>query len=88
MTIEEKENYLLKTNYSAKDVMALLGIGKTRATEIMNECRVKYGGAVMGRPNIISANSFWVREGTTREAELRLIAVAKGYGQELHERNV
>ena len=88
MTIEEKENYLLKTNYSAKDVMFLLGIGKTRATEVMNECRVKYGGAIMGRQNVITANSFWLREGTTREEELRVIASAKGYGKELHQRDV
>lgn len=88
MTIEEKETYLLKTNYSAKDVMALLGIGKSRATEVMNECRVKYGGAIMGRQNVVTANSFWLREGTTREKELRVIAYAKGYCQELHERDI
>lgn len=88
MTIEEKETYLLKTNYSAKDVMFLLNIGKTQATKVMNECRVKYGGAVMGRQNIITANSFWLREGTTREAELRVIAYAKGYGTKLHDRDV
>ncbi len=88
MTIEEKEMYLLKTNYSARDVMVLLGIGHTQATKVMNECRVKFGGAVMGRQNIITANSFWLREGTTREEELRVIAYAKGYGKELHERDV
>lgn len=88
VTLEEKETYLLKTNYSAKDVMFLLGIGKTQATKVMNECRVKYGGAVMGRKNIITTNSFWLREGTTREEELRVIAYAKGYGKELHERDV
>lgn len=88
MTIEEKETYLLKTNYSAKDVMVLLNIGKTQATKVMNECKVKYGGAVMGRQNVIRASSFWEREGTTREVELGVIAYAKRYGTELHERNV
>lgn len=88
MTIEEKENYLTKSNYSAKDIMALLGIGKTQATKVMNECRSKFGGTILGRQNVIKSSSFWLREGTTREAELRVIAYAKGYDQELHERNV
>lgn len=87
MTLEEKETYLVKTNYTAKDVKVLLNIGKTQATKVMNECRVKYHGAVMGRPTIITSKSFWEREGTTREAELRVIAYAKGY-KELHERDV
>ena len=88
MTIEEKEKYLLKTNYSARDVMALLDIGHTRATKVMKECRTKYGGAVMGRDNVISSSSFWLREGTTREEELRVIAYAKGYGKEVHKADV
>lgn len=94
MTIEEKETCLLKTNYSAKDVMFLLGIKKTQATKVMKECRAKYGGTIPGRLNIISAKSFWLREGTTREEELRVIAYAKTYEKasenntELHERNV
>lgn len=88
MTIEEKEVYLLKSHYSAKDVMFLLGCKKTWATKVMKECRTKYGGAIVGRPLLITANSFWLREGTTREEELRVIAYAKGYGTELHNRDV
>lgn len=84
MTIEERERYLLKTSYSAKDVMALLGCKKTWATKVMKECKTKYGGAIPERPLLIKANSFWLREGTTREEELRVIAYAKGYGTELH----
>ena len=83
MTIEEKEKVLLKSSYSAKDVMFLLGIGHTQATRVMNECRVKYGGAIPSRPLVITSESFWKREGTTREEELRVIAYAKGYGKEL-----
>ena len=79
MTIEEREYYLLKTNYSAKDIMALLGCKKTWATKVMKECKTKYDGEITGRPLLIKANSFWLREGTTREEELRFIAYAKGY---------
>lgn len=87
MTVEQKETYLLKVNYSAKDVMALLDCKHTWATKIMNECRAKYGGAVLGR-NVITSKSFWLREGTTIEEELRLLSFAKGYGKELHKGNI
>ncbi len=79
MTVEEKETLLLKANYTAKDVMFLANVAHTQATKIMNECRVKYGGAVAGRMNVIKAKSFWEREGTTIEEELRLLSIAK-YG--------
>lgn len=89
MTIDEKEQYLLKANYSAKDVMALLNIGHTQATKVIKECREKYYGAVYGRANLITSRSFWAREGTTREEELRVIAYAKGYNtEELHKGNL
>jgi hypothetical protein len=75
-------------NYSAKDVKALLNCGRTWATKIMNECRLKYGGAVMGR-NVITSKSFWLREGTTIEEELRLLSIAKGYAdQEIQKRKI
>lgn len=79
MTIEEKEYYLTKVNYSAKDVMAILGIHKTQATKVIKECKIKFGGAVLGRTNFIKAESFWKREGTTIEEELRKLGCAKGY---------
>lgn len=82
MTIEKKERFLLMANYSAKDVMAILECGHTCATKVMNECKTKFGGAVKGR-NVITAKSFWLREGTTLEEELRLLSFAKGYGKEL-----
>lgn len=77
MTIEEKESYLLKANYTATDIMALKKCGRTCATKIMNDCKANYKGAILGR-NVIKASSFWVREGTTIENELRLLAIAKG----------
>ena len=83
MTVEEKEMYLLKVTYSPKDIRTLLNCGRTWAHKIMNECRSKYGGAVLGR-NVITAKSFWLREGTTLEEELRLLSYAKGYGAKLH----
>lgn len=87
MTIEEKEYYLLKTNYTAKDVKALLECGSTWASKIMNDCRKKHNGAVLGR-NVITAKSFWLSQGTTIEEELRLLSIAKGYGKTLQERNI
>ncbi len=83
MTIEEKENYLTKASYSAKDIMALLGCGRTWATKVMNECKTKYSGAIAGR-NVIKSQSFWLREGTTIEEQLRLLSIAKNYGEKLH----
>ena len=80
MTIIEKEKYLLKVNYKAKDIMALLDCGHTWATRVMKECANKFGGAVKGR-NVITAKSFWLHEGTTLEEELRLLSVALGYGK-------
>lgn len=79
MTIEEKEKYLLKSNYSAKDVMALTGVQKSRASVIMNECRTIYNGSIKYRPSVITSKSFWLREGTTIEEQYRLLGIAKGY---------
>lgn len=62
--------------------MALTGCKKTWATKIMNDCRSKFGGSIVGRPNVITSKSFWKREGTTIEEELRLLSIAK-YGKEV-----
>ena len=83
MNIEEKENLLLKHSYSAKDVMALSDVKHTRAQQIMNECRAKYGGSIAGRNNVITSASYWAREGTTREEELRIILYAKESSKKL-----
>jgi hypothetical protein len=80
MTIEEKEKFLLMSNYSAKHIMKILECGRTTASKIMNECRSRYNGSVIGR-NVITAKSFWQREGTTIEEELRLLSVAKQYAK-------
>ena len=79
MTIEEKEKYLLMASYSARDVMELKGVQQTRASVIMKECRDYYGGTIKYRPNAITAESFWKREGTTLEEQYRLLGIAKGY---------
>ena len=79
MTIEEKERYLLMTSYTAKQIMELTGLKRASATAIMNECKLKYGGAIKYRPNAITAESFWLREGTTLEKQYKLLGIAKGY---------
>jgi len=80
VTIEQLEPYLLKVNYTGEDVRALKGIKKSMANRIMKECREKHSGAVLGRPYVITAKSYWKREGTTIEEQLRLLAIAKGNG--------
>lgn len=82
MTLEEKEFYLTKVNYSAKDVMFMLGCQKTWATKVIKECKEKYNGTVVGRPILIKAESFWAYLGTTMENELRKLGCAKGYVKE------
>ena len=80
MTVEQMELYLLKVNYVNRDVCELAGVKTTRATVIMNECKAKHGGAVIGRPNVITAKSYWKYQGTTLEEQLRLLAIVKGHG--------
>lgn len=79
MTIEEKENYLLLSTYSAKDIMALTKTSRSNASIIMNECKNFFDGAVKYRDTVITARSFWQREGTTIEEQFRLLGIAKGY---------
>lgn len=79
MTIDEKEKYLLMASYTAKEIMELTGLKRASATAIMNECKLKYGGAIKYRPNSITAESFWLREGTTLEKQLKFLGIVKGY---------
>lgn len=79
MEFSEKEQYLLMASYTARDIMAIKGIQKTRASIITRECREKYGGFIKNRPNACTSESFWLREGTTLEREMYLLGVAKGF---------
>lgn len=79
MTIEEKEKYLLMASYTAREIMELTGLKRASASAIMNECKIKYGVAIKYRPNSITAESFWLREGTTLEKQLKFLGIAKGY---------
>ena len=63
--------------------MILLNCGRTKAWKVMNEIREKYNGAIIGRPNVIKASSFWEREGTTIERELSVIEKARAYANVL-----
>ncbi len=80
VTIEEKERFLMKPSYTAKDIMDMLGCKKTWATQVMNECRRKFGGLIPGR-NAITPHSFWLHEHTTLDEQLRQLSIAKGYAQ-------
>ncbi|MCK9236392.1 MAG: hypothetical protein M0Q41_13395 [Bacteroidales bacterium] len=80
MKVEQLEPYLLKVNYSGQDIQELAGVKRTHATKIMSICRSKYNGAVIGRPYVVTAKSYWLYEGTTLEEQLRLLAIAKGNG--------
>lgn len=77
MTLEEKEMYLLKPTYTAKDIMAITGCKKSWATQIMKECKDRFNGSVLYRDYVITARSFWEREGTTLEEQYALLGIAK-----------
>ncbi len=81
MTIEEKEKYLMKASFNAKDIAELTGLKGTRVTVIMKECKLNFGGLIKNRPNAIKASSFWKWTGSSIEEEYRLLGIAKGYGQ-------
>jgi len=80
MTLEEKEELLLKATYNSSDIKKLTNyeIKRTRVSQIMNECKTKFNGAVLYRPNVITSKSYWAREGTTIEQEYYLLGIAKG----------
>lgn len=85
MTIQEKETYLMKAAYDVDDVRVLTEYSsKTKCREVMNLCRTnQYGGFIPGIRGryFIKAESLWLYLGTTMEAELRKLAIAKGEAQ-------
>lgn len=77
MEIKEMESYLLKPAYRNSDVQALAGVSKNWATRIMHKCR-EMGGAIDGRPQHITAESYWRYQGTTLDEQLRRVRLLKG----------
>lgn len=78
MSIDEMESLLLKANYDVYDIMALEECRPTKARKVMNVCRSKYRGNVLGRTNCVKSESYWLYQGTTIDEQLRRFGILKG----------
>ncbi len=81
LTIEKKEQLLSKPCIRVEDVMVLTGYGRSMCYQLMNECRQNFNGRAGIRTDAITPKSLCLALGTTIEAEMRLIGIAKGYIQ-------
>ena len=79
LTLELKEELLLKPVLKAKEVQLLTGFALPKCYTIMDICRKKYGGKLIGSSSVIRTKSLMLYLDTTLEDELRLIGIAKGY---------
>lgn len=79
LTIESKEQILLKPCIRVDDVILLTGYSKSNCYNLMQECRKNYKGQAGIRTDAITPRSLCLALGTTIEEELKLIGIAKGY---------
>lgn len=82
MTLEEKEQLLLKSTYNIHDIIKLSNCSRNKAKEIMMICKYKFNGEVKFRPNVITSSSYWKYEGSSVEDQYKLLGFAKGYHEE------
>lgn len=82
MSLEEKVRYLLMASYTSKDIKALTGFSKNWVYKVMNDCKA-IGGVIPNRPTAITSESYWRYNGTSREAELRLIKIMEGFNEDV-----
>lgn len=78
LTIETKENLLLKPCLRVDEIMILVGCGRSKAYQLMKLCKTKYNGRVGIRTDAVSTRAVCLMLGTTLEKELELLAIAKG----------
>lgn len=78
LTIETKEQLLLKQGLRVNDVMLLTGYSKPKSYKIMKLCRDEFNGKAGILTDAITPKSLCIALGTTLEDELKLIGVAKG----------
>lgn len=58
-TQEERQSILSKLNLKSKDIQMLEDINFRQASNIMKTCRDSFNGAIFGRPNFITAISYF-----------------------------
>jgi len=69
LSVKERKEFLLKPIYDYHDVMKITGYRKSKAIEIMNECKKKYNGSVLFNSHAITRNSLLEYMGTSIEQE-------------------
>lgn len=79
LTLEEKEQLLLKPCLTAKEVQLYTGFSRSVVYRLMCECRKNFNGTAGIRTDAITTKSLCLALGTTIEDEMRLLGIAKGY---------
>ena len=79
---------LFKPLWNYKDVMEYICCGKTKAYELMNECRKHWYGGVKELPSFVKRDSFLAMIGTTADREILLRKEGKPSEETLQKREV
>lgn len=67
------KSLLYKCAWNYKDIKNYLGVGTTKAYELIAKCRKEYNGTIKELPNCIKRDSFLAMLGTSAEREISLI---------------
>ena len=67
------KHVLYKCAWNYKDIKTYLGIGTTKAYELIAKCRKDYNGTIRDMPQYIKRDSFLAMLGTSAERELELL---------------
>ena len=80
----------MKSAWNYKDIKTYLGIGTTKAYELMAVCRKKYNGTIKELPNCVKRDSFLAMLGTNAIHELEIIREGgkRSYEKVIQERKV
>ena len=73
MTLQERKNLLVKPAWDYKDVMTYCNVKKTKAFEIIKECKTKLNGKVIFNDHAIKRDSVLAYCGTSIERERYVI---------------
>ena len=68
-----RQELLLKVNWTYHDIMSYLGVGKTKAFEIKNIAIKQYGGYIKYLPNCVNRNAVLKMLGTSFDEEIKVI---------------
>lgn len=64
---------LYKPAWNYKDIKNYLGVGTTKAYELMAKCRKHYNGSIKELPSYIKRDSFLAMLGTCVEREIEIL---------------